>query len=170
MEERLFMNKFFDYEVLMGIKESEKPHIPLMDELLSEVLAETEKMMWSLARNTTIPGYDADDLMQEMRIKVWRTIKDSKYDPEQTKPTSFYYRVCKNCLIDVRKSKIPYYNTTKPENRHFRDSLDHKIRDNQQNLDELDKIETNFDKNLSEDFKKYFVEADFDHILIENFE
>ena len=55
MEERLFMNKFFDYEVLMGIKESEKPHIPLMDELLSEVLAETEKMMWSLARNTATP-------------------------------------------------------------------------------------------------------------------
>lgn len=142
----------------------------ITEDLLSEILKDCNDMMWQLAHSTKIPGYDADDLMQEMRIKIWRTIKDSKYDPEQTKPTSFYYRVCKNCLIDVRKSKIPYYNTTKPENRHFRDSLDHKIRDNQQNLDELDKIETNFDKNLSEDFKKYFVEADFDHILIENFE
>lgn len=95
------------------------------DQLLTELYERLDPIMWKLARDTKINGYDTEDLVQEMRIKVWQVIDRNKYDPERCKETSFFYRVCKNHLISLyRKSQfnlrkydmlnmaVPYYEET----------------------------------------------------------
>jgi len=124
----------------------------ITDEIVEEILKDTEKVMWKIARTTHIPGYDADDLMQEMRIKVWQTVIANNYDPERVKPSSFFHRVCKNLLIDLNKSKIFNYKTTTPQNREYRDVLDQKCADDDDVLPKIGCLQANFVQNLSESF------------------
>lgn len=136
----------------------------LCDQILEEILKETDKMLWSLARNTNIPGYDPDDLMQEMRIKIWETVKNNLYDPELVKETSFYYRVCKNYLIDLNKSKIYKYNSTSPENRRYRDTLDQKCVIDDDEISNIGGFQPSFVQNFSKDFIREFVLLDEDKL------
>lgn len=130
----------------------------ITDKILNEVLKDTENMMWKLARTTRIPGYDVDDLMQEMRIKVWETVKKNHYDPELCKPTSFYYRVCKNHLINLNKSTISRYASTEPEKRVYRDGLNSKMDKSDIDLAQIGGIQRNFVQNFSESFvNDYFL-------------
>ncbi len=146
--------KLLDIDVILGLKEPEelKPKLSVFDELIQEVFKDLENVMWNLARNTKIPGYDADDLMQEMRIKVVDTLKNNNYDPDKCKPTSFYYRVCKNCLINLNASKIYKYKNSKPQNRNYRDYLDQKCADIDEILPKVGEIPLNFVQNFSESF------------------
>lgn len=129
----------------------------LVDEILNEVLKDTENIMWKLARTTHIPGYEADDLMQEMRIKIWQTIEKNHYDPELCKPTSFYYRVCKNHLINLNKSTISRYASTKAEDRVHKDALNEKLDQKEQDLTQFGEIPTSFVQNFTDSFiNEYF--------------
>jgi DNA-directed RNA polymerase specialized sigma24 family protein len=122
----------------------------LTEQIVNEVLKETESVMWKMARTTYIPGFDCDDLMQEMRIKIWETIKNNGYDPERTRETSFYYRVCKNCLIDLNRSKLMNH---KLKNAPYRDLLDQKCLESDEFLPKVGEFPTNFVKSFSESFK-----------------
>ena len=124
----------------------------IVEQILVEILDETENMLWNLARTTKIPGYDPDDLMQEMRIKIWQTIKGNHYDPERVKPTSFYYRVCKRHLINLNASRIYKYKNSHPEKRQYRDILDAKVVIPDEMLSEIDEIPLSFVQNFSKDF------------------
>lgn len=128
----------------------------ITEKIVNEVLQDTENMLWRLARTTLIPGFDADDLMQEMRIKIWQTIREDKYDPERIKPTSFYYRVCKNHLINLNKSKIYKYNNTLPKDREYRDCLDQKDVLLNDSLPQIGGYQDNFVQEFTDDFIKRF--------------
>lgn len=126
----------------------------LIEQITEEVLKDTENLMWNLARNTKIPGYDPEDLMQEMRTKIWQTIRDNNYDPERVKPTSFYYRVCKRHLINLNASRIYKYKNSHPEKRQYRDILDTKVNISDEMLTEIDEIPLSFVQNFSKDFAR----------------
>jgi RNA polymerase sigma factor (sigma-70 family) len=123
----------------------------IVDEILDEIYKRTDKMLWHIAQTSNIAGYDAEDLMQEMRIKIWKVIKDNKYDPELCKETTFFYKVCKRHLIDLNKAKIyRYCNTPKHERRH-RDQMDMtNIRFSE--VDELGCIPKDFADHFSDEF------------------
>ena len=120
--------------------------------ILEEIFKDLDKMLWNLALTTKIPGYDPDDLMQEMRIKIWKTIKHNNYDPERVKPTSFYYRVCKRHLINLNASKIYRYKNSQPQKREYRDMLDQKNNVSDDILPEIGDFQLNFVRNFSEEF------------------
>lgn len=135
----------------------------LTGQILNDILEDTQNIMWKLARTTRIPGYDADDLMQEMRIKVWETVKKNDYDPDRCKPTSFYYRVCKNHLINLNKSTISRYSSTEPQKRVYRDCLNSKIDQNDADLSQIGGIQPNFVQNFSESFVNDYFLNDLPH-------
>ena len=85
----------------------------LTEDIFNEVLKDCERVMWNIAHSYHIRGYDADDLMQEMRLKIWETIKNNQYDPERTKPTTFYHRVCFNCVYSINAKKFINYQKRK---------------------------------------------------------
>jgi DNA-directed RNA polymerase specialized sigma24 family protein len=122
------------------------------EQILNEVLKECDNILWKLARTTKVPGFDADDLMQEMRIKIWKTVKNNHYDPERVKPTSFYYRVCKNHLINLNASKIYKYKTTSARKRCYRDILDQKVDLCDELMPEVVDFPLNFVQNFSSSF------------------
>lgn len=127
----------------------------IVDEILKEIYKRTDKMLWHLAQTSNIPGYDADDLMQEMRIKIWKVIEENKYDPEMCRETTFFYRVCKHHLIDLNKAKIYRYCNTPKKDRHYRDPLD-KTNVRFSEVDELGCIPKDFIDHFSEEFKDNF--------------
>lgn len=124
----------------------------LTEQILIEILNETENVLWSLARTTKIPGYEADDLMQEMRIKIWKTIKADQYDPDRVQPTSFFYRVCKRHLINLNAARIYKYKNSHPENREYRDILDQKVDIPDDLMPEVVDFPLNFVQNFSPEF------------------
>jgi hypothetical protein len=128
----------------------------LTDRIIEEIYKETDQMLNSLARNTKIPGYDTDDLVQEMRIIIWEVIRDDKYDPERCKETSFFYKVCKRHLRGLNRSKIYRYNESLPENREYRDALDQKPTFFDEKIHEKAEIPPSFVENFSEKFKSEF--------------
>jgi RNA polymerase sigma factor (sigma-70 family) len=128
----------------------------ITEEILEEILKESDKLLWNIAKTTYIPGYTPEDLMQEMRIKIWQIIKDNQYNPEMCKETSYFYRVCKRHLIDLNKSKIYKYNSTLPQDREYRDGLDQKSLLSEENCTKKAEYPLNFVQNLSENFKNNF--------------
>lgn len=70
----------------------------VQNELLDEILKDVDKSLWNLVRKWHITGYDADDLMQELRIKIWQVIDSEQYDPYRSKPTTFFQIICTNHL------------------------------------------------------------------------
>lgn len=122
------------------------------EELVKTLCHDLNRVLWKIARTTHIPGYDPEDLMQEMKIKIWEVVRDNKYDPERVQPSTFFYRVCKNYLMDLHKSRIYKYKTTLPKNREFKDALDTTGEILEQEMLNIGGLSPNFVRNFSENF------------------
>jgi len=128
----------------------------IVEKIIDEIYRETDRMIWSLARNTHIPGYDTDDLIQEMRIRIWEVIRDNQYDPERCRETSFFYRVCKRHLRGLNRAKVFRYNESPPTSREYRDALDQNPCHFNTEMEQSG-YPTNFVENFSEGFvNSYF--------------
>lgn len=73
--------------------------------IFNEINEELTPIIYKLAGKFKIAGYDRDDLVQEMRIKLWNIIKNNKYNPDICRPSTFFYRVFYNLIIDLNRLK-----------------------------------------------------------------
>ena len=93
----------------------------LDEEIMGMLSSELEGYMVTLAVAHPIPGYDIEDLLQEMRIKMWERIKQGKYDPRRSRPITYFSWVFRTTLYNLyqhqhRACRIDGYN--------FSDSID----------------------------------------------
>ncbi|MEM7624369.1 MAG: sigma-70 family RNA polymerase sigma factor [Planctomycetota bacterium] len=67
-------------------------------EAVRQCLARYQGLVWSLARRTLGPGPDAEDLVQDVFIELWK--KADRYDPAKGKETTFIAVLARRRIID----------------------------------------------------------------------
>ena len=77
----------------------------LDEQIYDEIHDDIEKLIYKFAHDFKIHGMDFDDVCQELRIKVWKIIRDNKYDPERCKPSTFFYPVLRRKMTDLSRKK-----------------------------------------------------------------
>ncbi|MDA8017240.1 MAG: sigma-70 family RNA polymerase sigma factor [Thermoanaerobaculia bacterium] len=72
-------------------------------------------LLWSMARKKGLDPEDADDLVQEIFIELWKSAE--RYDPSQASETTFVAMIGKRRLIDRfrRKQRRPVTQTIVPD-------------------------------------------------------
>lgn len=93
----------------------------LENEILDQLDQHLRAYMVVMATMHPVPGYDTDDLLQEMRFKMWDKIRQGKFDPNKSKPITYFSWVFRTTLYNLnqyhhRQCRIDAYN--------FSDSID----------------------------------------------
>lgn len=76
------------------------------NELISALMDELRPIQISLATRYPVKGMDVDDIVQELNIKMWDVVKKGKYDPMRCKPTSYFWRVFFNHIVDLNRKRV----------------------------------------------------------------
>lgn len=82
--------------------------------------------MVTLAVAHPVPGYEVEDLLQEMRIKMWEKVRDGKYDPQRTKPITYFSWVFRTTLFNLRNYQ---FRDCRIDAHNFSNSLDELLED-----------------------------------------
>lgn len=89
--------------------------VKLDNQILKELDEHLRAYMVSMAVSHPVSGYDTEDLLQELRIKIWDKIRQGKYDPNKSKPITYFSWVFRTTLYNLnshqkRACRIDAYN------------------------------------------------------------
>jgi len=73
----------------------------LENEIVSLLSTQLEGYMITLAQDHPVPGYDQEDLLQEMRIAIYEKIKKAKYNPKRSLPITYFSWVFRTTLSNL---------------------------------------------------------------------
>jgi DNA-directed RNA polymerase specialized sigma24 family protein len=91
------------------------------NEIVSELSRQLEGYMVTLATAHPVPGYDIEDLLQEMRIKMWERVSQGKYDPSRTRPITYFSWVFRTTLYNLYQHQ---HRACRIDACNFSDSMD----------------------------------------------
>lgn len=79
-----------------------------MDETIFEELeALLHNMYYSFANKFPVPGMEPDDIVQELRIKVWETLQRNKFDPNRdVRPSTFFHLVLTRHAMNLQRAAL----------------------------------------------------------------
>ena len=116
--------------------------------------------IYMIIRKMELNHHDADEIVQQITLKAWKSLPEMKYQPEKGRFRSWLGRMAHNCALDYLKSRQRYSN--KLEN--FKGTDISAITEPE--MDELAKAEwetyltslawKNIEKSFSENVKKTF--------------
>lgn len=110
----------------MNQRDIKKKLAGLENDIVDELDRLLRGYMVTLAVSHPIPGYDVEDLLQEMRFKMWDKIRQGKYDPNRTKPITYFSWVFRTTLYNLAQYHL---RNCRIDATSFADSLDDMIDD-----------------------------------------